>query len=103
MEFEPDPPLKVARQVQMVVLVTSEPFEPDFKTRGIKLGGTIVVPVVQVADQYGNSYDLKTQTVSGDIEVGYWSVELPTDRVYTRVHIEEGPGRKYGHLHSAKV
>jgi hypothetical protein len=88
LDVEPDPPLKPSRQVQMIVLVTSDPFEPDFQSRGIRLsGGTTTVPEIQVVDQDGNIYDLKTQTISGNTEASYWKVALPTDRLYTRVRM----------------
>jgi hypothetical protein len=72
----------------MIVLVTADRFEPDLKTRGITLtGGAIAIPEIEIVDQYGISYGLKTQTVSGETEVGYWTVELPRDRVYPKVRL----------------
>jgi hypothetical protein len=88
LELEPEQPLKPSRQVQMIVLVTSESFEPDFDSRGIRLeDGAIAVPQIQILDQDGNRYDLTTQTVSGTTEVSYWKAGLPADRVYTKVRL----------------
>lgn len=88
LEFEADPQLKPSRQVQMIVLVTSQPFEPELTSISLRLSdGTIAKPEVDIVDQYGNSYELKTQTVIGETEVGYWSVELPTDRTYMKVRL----------------
>lgn len=87
-QLKPSPALRPSRQFQMVVLRFSAPIEPDLKTWGLRLAdGTIAIPEVQLIDEYGNSYDLKSPTFIGNTERAFSRLGLPTDRAYTEVRI----------------
>jgi hypothetical protein len=98
-EIVPKEPLKPERQVQYIYLETTQPFDPDYSTWGIRYSdGSVVVPEVQLVDQDGNSYNLqpssyslkdpsRSDVVSG---IGFDRQDLPKDKVYLMVRVRSG-------------
>lgn len=96
LEIMPKEPLQPERQVQYIYIQTVEPFDPDYQKWGIRLpNGSTIIPEVQLVDQYGNIFKLKSSSFSlkdprqGEIVsgLGFNNNDLPHDRVYTKVRI----------------
>lgn len=97
LELTPREPLRAERQVQYLYLHTVDPFVPDHSVWGIRFpDGSVVVPEVQLVDQYGNihaprasSFSLadrrRPDVISG---IGFRVQDLPPERVFEKVRIK---------------
>jgi len=71
----------------MIVIETIGPYQ-IMKNQGIDFAdGTIAKPEVQLVDEYGKTYELDNRTYIGNSEIGFWRVELPTERPYLKVRL----------------
>ena len=86
-EIVPKEPLRAERQINDLVLVVAEPFEPDYEHWALRLGdGSIVKPEVQLVDEKGNTYNLTSPAIGlKEMELGI--LDLPKDRVYRTIRI----------------
>ena len=96
LEIKPKEPLNPERKVQYIYVLTPQPFQPDNRSWGIRFpDGSVVVPEVQLIDQYGKLYNLKASAFSlkdrtrADVisGIGFHTQDLPQDRVYTTVRL----------------
>lgn len=97
-EIEVKPPMKVKKNFQAVLLHIEGCWTSLFsKEKGVKLSnGTVITPKVEMIDEYGNKYFLKSGMSFGMpddncekmilSEIGFRK-NLPNDRKYTAVRI----------------
>lgn len=81
--------LKPEREVQMIALKLEDPYIADLEREGVSIpDGSLILPDVQLVDQYGNVFDLKYGGLRGR-KIIYFSNfnQLPKDRNYRTVRI----------------
>jgi hypothetical protein len=94
LEITPEQPLRPERQVQYLYIHTA-PFDPDYRAWGIRFpDGSVVTPEVQLVDQDGSLYSLKSSSFSledrtrSNIVSGIgFKADIPKDKVYRTVRI----------------
>ena len=100
-DIVPREPLRAERQIQYVILTFAEPFEPNYKgDRGLRLSdGSVVVPEVQLVDQYGNIFNLHSPALD-HTGMGFTSENaLPKDRTYRTVRIRSNKPIKVSRIY----
>ena len=87
LEILPEKPLRAKRQINRVVLVISDSYEPDYEHWALRLkDGSLVKLEVQLVDENGTTYDLRSPAI-GPREMELGMLDLPKDRVYRMVRI----------------
>ena len=100
-EITPPRALRAARQIEYVILNIAEPFEPNNKGDwGLRLpDGSVVIPQVQLVDQEGNIFDLKSVALD-ETGMGFSAENnLPKDRVYRAVRIRANKSIKLSRIY----
>jgi hypothetical protein len=103
LEIKPNPPLKPSKESQYLVLDVANPYELEDKSWGVRLpDGTIVIPEVQLIDEYGNTFNLDQPAMfsptSHFTQRGFWMWDLPKDRVYRAVRIRSDKPIQYSRV-----
>jgi hypothetical protein len=95
LEITPTEPLKPEREVNVVNLVFTTEYKPDYQSNGLRLkDGALALLEVQLVDQYGKTYMLGIESM-GPKGIGYGLFDpishlesLPKDKVYPTVRIK---------------
>ena len=93
LEIKPDPPLRVSRELQHVILDIQEPCHIDEKSFGVRVAdGSVVTPEVELVDEQANTYYLTAPTIFYSPGTpfprrGFSTLQLPPDRRYRLVRI----------------
>ena len=93
LEFVPKRPLKVERQIQMIVLDLDKSITLERDGAGLVLpDGSVVTPEVQIIGDDGKTYSLNHPSSWSNPQTGTTYVEfslpdLPKDRAYSKVRI----------------
>lgn len=86
LEIVPKEPLRAERQIQYMILNFAEPVKADYMRLRLP-DGSLVVLEVQLVDQYGNIFNLRSSALD-ETRMGFTSENsLPKDRVYRTVRI----------------
>jgi hypothetical protein len=98
-ELQPQPPLKVDKDSQMILLDLESPFKYDFYKEGrepnagsgiLMPDGEVINPEIEVIDQYGNRFNLVWSGARETFKPIYnlpYSDKWPQDREYKIVRI----------------
>jgi hypothetical protein len=98
-ESQPQPPLKVDKDLQMILLDLESPFKYDFDQEGrepnkgagiLMPDGEVINPEIEVIDQYGNRFNLVLSGARETFKPVYnlpYPDKWPRDREYKIVRI----------------